>query len=583
MRLLLTILALLASGTMSAAQPPNVIVLLADDAGYGDHTSSGHPAIRTPHLDRIADEGARFGRFYVQPVCAPTRAEFLTGRHHLRGGVYDVSEGGERLALREQTIADVFRAAGYSTACFGKWHNGSQYPYHPNGRGFDEFYGFTSGHWGSYFDAMMDHNGHVVSGQGFMADDLTDHALDFMRAQHAADRPFFATLAFNTPHSPMQVPDAYWDSWDNRTVPADHRYADREDRTHTRAALAMMENLDANVGRVLDELDRLGIADNTIVVYFSDNGPNGHRWNANLKGIKASTDEGGVRSPLFIRWPRAIPTLHHIDTPASVLDLRPTLTALAGLDATPALPLDGLSLDHALTSGLPPPDERLIFAHWRDRVSVRNARYLLDADGELFDLRDDPAQTRPIATEQPAVADRLREAIKAWRSDMRATGATLDPAIIVGHPDAVITPLPARDAALHGGLQRSNKYPNDSYVRHWTSTEDALTWNIEVPVSGRFDVQVYHTAATPGATLELSFRDVRLTGGIPAAWNPPATGAEHDRVPRQESYVKAFRPVSLGIIDLPAAKGTLTLRATQIPGPEALEFRLLTLRRLPAE
>jgi len=148
---------LLAAQTNKTA--PNVVVILADDQGWGDLGINGNSAARTPHVDSLAREGARFDRFFVQPVCAPTRAEFLTGRWHPRGGVYGVSTWGERLDLDERTIADIFRKAGYATGCFGKWHNGSQYPYHPLGRGFDTYYGFTSGHWGDYFSPPLDLDG----------------------------------------------------------------------------------------------------------------------------------------------------------------------------------------------------------------------------------------------------------------------------------------------------------------------------------------------------------------------------------------------------------------------------------------
>src|SRR2546423_6979152 len=178
-RTLLPLLVVLAAGPVGAAEVParpNVVVILTDDQGWGDLSINGNTNLATPHLDSIARDGAIFDRFFVQPVCSPTRAEFLTGRYHPRGGVRDVSTGGERLNLDGKTIADAFKAAGYATACFGKWHNGTQYPYHPNGRGFDEYYGFTSGHWGHYFTPPLDHHGQPTTGNGFIPDDLTDRA-----------------------------------------------------------------------------------------------------------------------------------------------------------------------------------------------------------------------------------------------------------------------------------------------------------------------------------------------------------------------------------------------------------------------
>ena len=187
---------------------PNVVLFLADDQGWGDLSVHGNRNVRTPNLDALAREGASFTRFFVSPVCSPTRAELLTGRYHPRSGVYATSRGGERLDLDETTIAQIFDAAGYATAAFGKWHNGSQPPYHPNARGFDEFYGFTSGHWGNYFDPPLDHNGRVVRGNGYVTDDFTDRAIRFVE-DHRTE-PFFVWVAYNTPHSPMQVPDRWW-------------------------------------------------------------------------------------------------------------------------------------------------------------------------------------------------------------------------------------------------------------------------------------------------------------------------------------------------------------------------------------
>src|SRR5947208_17175354 len=196
------LLAALAPPAAAADPParPNVVVILTDDQGWGDLSVNGNTNLSTPHLDSLARDGAMFDRFFVQPVCSPTRAEFLTGRYHPRGGVRDVSTGGERLNTDAKTIADAFRAAGYATGCFGKWHNGSQYPYHPNGRGFDDYYGFTSGHWGGYFDPPLEHNGQPVQGNGYISHDLTDHTLAFLEKNRG--RPVFCYLPFNTQPSP---------------------------------------------------------------------------------------------------------------------------------------------------------------------------------------------------------------------------------------------------------------------------------------------------------------------------------------------------------------------------------------------
>src|SRR6185436_8125248 len=165
LRILSFPLLLLADACVSQTTPPrerpNVVVFLADDAGWGDYGHNGNATVRTPHIDSLARDGARFERFFVSAVCAPTRAEFLTGRYHSRGGVRGVSTGQERLDLGEKTVADAFKAAGYVTGAFGKWHNGSQWPYHPMARGFGEYFGYTSGHWGEYFDPPLEENGRM--------------------------------------------------------------------------------------------------------------------------------------------------------------------------------------------------------------------------------------------------------------------------------------------------------------------------------------------------------------------------------------------------------------------------------------
>ena len=286
----------------------NVVVFLTDDQGWGDLSLNGNTNLSTPNIDSIGKEGAIFDRFYVCPVCSPTRAEFLTGRYHVRSGVYSTSAGGERMDLDETTIADLFKKAGYATGAFGKWHNGMQYPYHPFGRGFDYFYGFCSGHWGHYYDALMERNGELVKGKGFCVDDFTTEAMNFIDRAVKDEKPFFAYVPYNTPHSPMQVPDRWWKKFKDKKLEEmmRHRTPSREDRLHLLAALAMCENIDWNVGRLLKKLDQLKVADDTIVVFFHDNGPNGTRWNGDMEGRKGSTEEGGTRSPLLIRWPKGI-------------------------------------------------------------------------------------------------------------------------------------------------------------------------------------------------------------------------------------------------------------------------------------
>ncbi|MFZ4768053.1 MAG: arylsulfatase, partial [Roseimicrobium sp.] len=397
---LLSVLPLLSPALVAESKRPNVIVVLADDQGWGDLSIHGNTDLATPRIDSLGKDGALFERYFVCPVCAPTRAEFFTGRYHARTGVHGVSLGQERLNLDEVTVMQTFQAAGYATGAFGKWHNGSQPPYHPNDRGFDEYYGFTSGHWGSYYNAEMDHNGQLVRGNGFLADDLTEHAMEFI--DRHKDSPFFCYLPYNTPHSPMQVPERFYAKFATADIKQRSSQPEKEDLSHTRAALAMCENLDWNVGRVLDKLAALRLASDTIVIYFSDNGPNGWRWNGGMKGRKGSVDEGGVRSPLLIRWPGKIPAGARITEISGAIDLFPTLCDLAGIALPQTKPLDGRSLKplllrDAASPATPWPDRALISFQSGGKgrnVSVRSQRYRLDPAGALFDMVSDPSQSR---------------------------------------------------------------------------------------------------------------------------------------------------------------------------------------------
>ena len=566
----------------ASSSRPNVVIILADDQGWGDLSINGNRNLSTPNIDALARAGTTFDRFYVCPVCSPTRAEFLTGRYHPRSGVRSTSSGGERMDLDETTIAETFKAAGYATAAFGKWHNGMQPPYHPNARGFDEFYGFCSGHWGNYFSPVLEHNGRLVRGRGYITDDLTEHAMRFLE-QHR-HQPFFLYLPYNTPHSPMQVPDRWWLRFKDKRLVLRHREPARENVPHTRAALAMCENIDWNVGRLMRKLDALGLTRNTIVIYFSDNGPNGWRWNGGMKGRKGSTDEGGVRAPFFIRWPGHIPTGRTVRAIAGAIDLLPTLADLAGVPIISRKSLDGLSLKPLLTgAGDPAWPERMIFSHWRGRVSVRTQRFRLDYRGRLFDMTRDPGQYHDVSAEYPDTAARLRRAVEQWRREVLAEGTGPDPRPFpIGAPGFRYTQMPARDGKPHGHIRRSNRFPNCSFFTNWIGLEDSITWDVEVLADGVFEVEVYYTcpARDVGSTLELRFGQSRLTGRVAEPHDPPLRGAEHDRVPRQESYVKDFKPLRLGRMRLQRGRGTLTLRALDIPGSQVMDFRLLMFKRV---
>lgn len=577
---LATLCAVLLAGCAAPERPPNVVILLADDQGWGDLGYNGNQNVLTPNIDRLAREGAQLPHFYVSPVCSPTRSEMLTGRYHPRSGVTATSAGRERMDLDETTLAEVFQAAGYATGAFGKWHNGMQPPYHPNARGFDTFYGFASGHWGNYFSPPLEHNGEFVRGDGYLPDDITDKAIAFMEAHR--DAPFLVYVPFNTPHSPMQVPERFWERFADHPLGQRHREPEKENIEHTRAALAMTENIDWNVGRLLDRLERLGLQDNTIVLYFSDNGPNGARWNAGMKGRKGSTDEGGVRSPFVIRWPAGIASGSTIREIAAAIDLLPTLADLADIEMVTKHRLDGRSIAPLLRSGTSTSLDRYLFSHWRGRTSVRSATHRLDHEGQLFDMTADPEQRTDVAAQFPEVVRAMDEARANWEADALAEASPEDNRpFTIGHPDFAFTQLPARDALATGRITRSNRYPNDSFFTNWVSAEDSITWSVDVLAGGDYAVALHYTCeeGSEGSLVELSLGESRLSARIKEAHDPPLTGMEHDRVPRIESYVKDFRSMEMGTITLRKGAGTLVLRALDMPGRQVMDFRLLMLRR----
>ncbi|MDR9366499.1 MAG: arylsulfatase [Balneolaceae bacterium] len=563
---------------------PNIVLIVTDDQGWGDLSIQGNENIRTPNIDSLAYEGASFTNFYVSPVCSPTRAELMTGRYHPRSGVYGTSAGGERMDLDETTIAEIFKRAGYATGIFGKWHNGMQYPYHPNGRGFDEFYGFASGHWGDYFSPnFLERNGELIQGDGFIIDDFTNEAISFI--ENHKDQPFFAYIPYNTPHSPMQVPDRWWQRVEERGIEMRHREPDLEDTTFTTAALAMVENIDWNVGRINQKLEDLGIEESTIVLYMSDNGPNSWRWNGEMKGRKGSIHEGGVRSPLFMKWTEKIKQGIKIDKISSAIDLLPTLADLAEIPHEMSHPLDGLSLKPLLLQEPVSWEDRLLFNHWNGRTSVRSQQWRLDHEGNLYDITQDRAQRNNVSDQFPEIAASLSDSLNRWEenvlADLKSDQAD-DRTFPVGHPDFQNTQLPARDAVSHGNIERSNRFPNDSFFRNWSSRSDSITWDVEVLESGQFEIDLYYTLPEEdlGSVIELSFGDNSLSDTIDVAHDPPVEGMGHDRIPRQESYVKDFRPHSMGMISLQAGRGLLTLKALDLPGSGGPDIRLLMLKRV---
>ena len=580
----LLILLCLWSCHIQKGNSPNVILILTDDQGWGDLSGNGNLDLTTPNIDQLGRSGVRFDRFFVSPVCSPTRAEILTGRHHVRGGVYSTSKGGERLDIDEETIAEVFKSAGYQTAAYGKWHNGMQAPFHPNSRGFEDYYGFCSGHWGNYYNPLLEHNGNLLRGNGFIIDDLTQHGIDFIKEN--THQPFFLYLPYNTPHSPMQVPDRFWEKFKDKKLsqtgsggpPKNQNQID-----HARAALAMCENIDWNVGRIMEQLKNSDLLENTIVIYLSDNGPNGNRWNGSMKGRKGSTDEGGVRSPMVINWPGKIPQGKIVKEIASGIDLLPTLKDLTGITFQPKNPLDGISLKPLIMQENPIWEDRYIYNYWRGKLSLRNQNYLLDHQGQLFDMVNDPSQTKDIGKTKPQILADLSKAKEKWSQEVLVELPANDTRpFYLGHPSLQTTQVPARDATPSGDIKRSNRFPNCTYFTNWINLEDTISWEAEVAQDGEFEITIYYSCAEDAidSLFEVSFGDASIQGEIREAHNPGEYGASEDRVVRQESYVKDFKPLKVGKLKLKKGKGTLQIKGIKKKGRALMDFRLMLLKRV---
>lgn len=435
--------------------------------------------------------------------------------------------------------------------------------------------------------------------KGYIADVCTDRALRFIDKNK--DRSFFCYVPFTTPHSPWAVPEEDWKRFKEKPVVQRGTDQDKEVVDETRCVLAMIENQDWNVGRILSRLDDLGLRENTIVLYFSDNGPNSIRWTGGMKGIKGTTDEGGVRSVCYVRWPARLPAGHTVFQIAGAIDLLPTLTSLAGIARVGDKPLDGRDLSPLLLNQRAEWPERMIFSTWGGRISVRTQRHRLDDQGRLFDLVHDPGQAAAINDREPEIAANLKAAVQSWRKEMfdridEAAGGSkprpqavgpnaVDPRPFpVGYREFPITMLPARDGEPRGGVKRSSNAPNCSYFVNWTEKDDSMIWQVNVHTTGRYEVVIDYTCpdSDAGSLIELSFQQSKLTGRVTPGWNPPLY-TNQDTLPRPhgESQMKEFRPMKLGEFNLEKGTGSLTLRALEITGRSVMDVRRVTLTLLP--
>ncbi len=443
-----------------AGSKPNIILVMTDDQGYGPIGKHGHPWIKTPHLDALHDVSTRFTHFVVAPTCSPTRAAIMTGRHPEKNGITHTILERERMTLNATILPQVLKTAGYTSGIFGKWHLGDEAEYQPDRRGFDETFIHGAGGIGQaydcscadapgnkYLDPVIRHNGRFVQTHGFCTDVFFTAALGWIKQKATAKEPFFAYISTNAPHGPFIAPEKN-----------SKRFTDLGFGKDQAGFYGMIENIDENLGRLMTKLDEWKIADNTILIFMSDNGMTGGGsgqpgkdlapgfpfYNAGQKGLKNSTDEGGVRVPFFVRWPGKIKPGQDIDRLAAHIDILPTLAALASA-ALPPNQVEGRSLLPLLEGKQDGWADRYVFAQiarwptgadpdkYRDiNFAVRNQRYRYvgpvprggnkkaDHEGaQLYDMEADPGQKTNVLAEHPEIAAQMRAAYEQYWKEAR--------------------------------------------------------------------------------------------------------------------------------------------------------------------
>lgn len=562
-----------------AQKLPNILLIVADDQAYGDLTLTGNPYLETPVLDQMAKEGVFADHFYVSPVCAPTRASLLTGRYHQKTGVSGVTRGREDMRLDETTLANVLKSFDYTTGIFGKWHNGAHYPYHPLGRGFDEFVGFTSGHWSNYFDTTIEKNGRDFKTNGYLPDVLTDEALRFIEKSQAEKKPFFCYIPYQTSHTPLQVPDKYFD-----------KYKEKGLDDFNSCIYGMCENLDENIGRLLKSLDEQELRENTIIVFLSDNGPLNYRFNNDLKGRKGMLDEGGVRVPFIINWPGKTELGKTISTPVAHIDLLPTLLDLIGKDFEFKNPLDGRSFA-GLIKGDTSMEKRVLYGEWTGNKRVLADPYLL-INEELFDIQKDPSQLVNIRDLHANLYDSLRTDYELWYANLGVSEQETK-AIPVGYKEYPISILPAHEATLfppfefrkdrrHTGIAYHSMFGwAHDWIDFWTKTEAFVQWNIEVVEEANYKLEIYYALADEGlgTKLKLTIGDENVVFIVdkPFVHNE---FKDYDRVKReQEAPETDWGKLDVGNVNLKKGKYNVTIQALDISGKKTIEMKEIHLIR----
>ncbi len=427
-----------AADSLSGSRP-NIVFVLTDDQGMGDLSCMGSEVVKTPHIDRLYHKSTRLADYHVSPTCAPTRSALMSGRPPFKVGVTHTIFQRERMALDVHTLPQALKSAGYATGLFGKWHLGDEVPYLPQSRGFDEVLMHGAGGIGQvrlgdfppnsenvYFDNVLLHNDTVVKTKGYCTNVFFQAALNWTKEKHQAGIPFFTYISLNAPHAPLVAPKSYYQRFVQ--LGYDKKSANR---------FGMIENIDDNVGLLLQKLEHWQALDNTLVIFMTDNGATHlsgkfkgekvRHFNFGMKGGKNSPNEGGTHVPAFFFWKGKLHEGLDIEELTAHIDIFPTLVELAGAKLPEEMQaLDGRSLLPLFKSEKVDWADRELFVHcgrWnagkRDRgkykkCAVRSERWRLVNHSELYDIATDPGETHNVASANPDVVAKMQGSFDKW-------------------------------------------------------------------------------------------------------------------------------------------------------------------------
>ncbi len=562
----------------------NILFVMTDDQGYWETGATGNPHIDTPNMDRLAADGVQFRRYYAAPVCSPTRAGVMTGRYYLRTGLYNTRFGGDSLGKDEITIAQLLHAAGYRTGLFGKWHLGKYTGYQPQERGFDEFFGHYHGHIERYeFPDQVFHNGRHVEARGYVTDLFTDAAIDFIEQSLVqGPTPFFCALMYNAPHSPWVLDTSHLGQPAGDQLLS--KYLERGLPLRDARIYALIDRVDQNLGRLLERLETLGIADNTLVVFTGDNGGVSTFWKGGMNGAKASAYEGGVRTPCFVRWPDVIPAGSIVDAQVSHIDWLPTLCELAGCGVPTDRTIDGRSLVSLLKAdagNVPDEPHDYVYHTWDRYVpnpdrcwGISEARWKLvgqfgsgrtpsPSGWRLFDLQADPGEQTNLLAEHPDVANRLRREFLRWFDEV-TNGIEYAPIPIpVGHPCENPVEISPSWAATTG---KNIHYTFAGYdwdtIDSWKQPGEQASWRLDVRRAGTYIVR-----------LAYGCRPLDAGGVVRLSVGPAAI----DHTVLATATANQFELREIGRMTLDAGTIDLVAKVVTAPGEELMRLNAILL------